>query len=56
VRIDPVFGIAAGLVFVAVGVAYEAGGQTVGRIAGVVLIVPFVVWLGITVRRRRGQD
>jgi hypothetical protein len=54
--IDPVFGLAAGLVFVATGVAYLAFGPTVGRIAAVVLIVPFVAWLGVTVRRRRTRD
>ncbi|MDE3190527.1 MAG: hypothetical protein KGL94_06895 [Acidobacteriota bacterium] len=52
-RLDPVLGTAAGLIFVAVGAAYEAGGQTIGRIAAVVLIVPFVAWVGLVVRRRR---
>lgn len=52
-RVDPVFGIAAGLIFVAVGVAYETGGQTIGRIAALVLLVPLAAWVGLVVRQRR---
>jgi hypothetical protein len=54
--IDPVFGFAAGLIFVATGIAYLEFGPTAGRITAVVLIVPFAVWLGIVVRRRRSDQ
>ena len=54
--IDPTFGIAGGLVFIAIGVAYLVGGDSAGRIVAIVLVVPYVAWLGATVRKRRREE
>lgn len=54
--IDPVFGLVGAAVFIAIGIAYVAFGHTAGEVAGVVLIVPFALWLAVTVRRRRADD
>jgi hypothetical protein len=53
VGVDPVFGIAGGVIFIVIGIAYLTLGPTGGQIVGVVLIVPFVAWLGVVLRRRR---